>query len=248
MTFNESRDRPERVSTCTSLNLRNTYQFTPRFLHASRRAIRFVAQARAWRFPRLVRALAWNRRARGLRIAASAECSRRWSSIDTRRPRAPSSSKSPIWRASDRRDESARVRAVAAVGMKQRGMVERAERAHVNLLRRHSARTSWSRVARQRSRCGFSPDDGDREPCWRVCVRRELLSKIWPYLVAARPDARTNGGNDVCGIWYGIATSTTARPRSPHPRRCPSNRHERPQPRLSGDRRGESARSRPLSR
>ena len=84
-------------------------------LHAGRRAVRLVAQARAWRLSGLLRAVAGNGPARGLWVALRQRDREVCSSIATPRQRARSSSRRPTWRASDRRHEPARIRAIAPV-------------------------------------------------------------------------------------------------------------------------------------
>ena len=107
------------------VNLRNTYQFTPRFF------VRAVTQFDSSRERMLADFLASYELTPGTVIHAGygslfGRRTRSRNSIATREQRARSSSKHRTGRASDRRHQAAGARAVAAVGMEERRVVARA--------------------------------------------------------------------------------------------------------------------------
>ena len=120
------------------LNLRNTYQFTPRFF------MRAVAQFDSLRRRVLGHFLASCELSPGTVVHAGygSLFGRELHGVEldryTATARARASSKHRTWRGSNRGDKPARVPAVAAIGMKERRMVERAQSGHMYLLHRHA--------------------------------------------------------------------------------------------------------------
>ena len=212
------------------VNLRNTYQFTPALLRARGRAIRLVARARADRLSRLVRAVAGHRRARGLRVAVRNGARE----LDFDRYTATARAfffKRPTGCTSDRRHQPAGALAIAPVRMEQRRMVERAQRAHMNVLRRHAG--ALELIAGRAPQIEVRLRRRAREPARRP---RDAL-KMCPR-ARRRPHSSTGRCSDrrprrLSRLACRTATSAPERPPSPRLPQCPSIRRERPPPRRS---------------
>ena len=174
--------------------MRNTYQFTPRFF------VRAVAQFDSSQKRVLGDFLASyelsprNRRARRVRVAVRTRAGRRHSDGQLHgRRRARSLSRLPTAPASNRRNQPSGARAVAAVRVEQRRMIERAQPADDESARPEPRRArvdpgSPPEIEMRLRLC--------REPAVGVRMCREMRRSS-AHLIAARADARTNGGDQI---------------------------------------------------
>ena len=188
-----NRGTGEHVYDVHIVNMRNTYQFSPRFF------IRAVVQFDSSRERVLGDFLASYELSPGTVVHAGygslyGRVDESCTSIDIERTRARSSSRRPTARTSDRGHQPPRTRTVTAIRMQQRWVVEGTQRGHMYLRRRHArARQLVSRGAPQ-----VEPRPGVvRKPARRLGMRREVSGEIRADFIAARADAGAHGGDHV---------------------------------------------------